>query len=99
MDSNDQKRTGFRYALSIYQAEYSQNFLFECGRDLDEVFEGLIDRSRATLHIKTTKTILDCKRRPQQLSKTRWEVSTASSNIARRYLAGNTRWYSKTVTS
>lgn len=55
--------------------EYSRNFLFEHGRDLDEVFEGLIDRTRATLDIKTIKTILGCKRRPQQRSKTRWEVT------------------------
>jgi hypothetical protein len=75
LDSDDQKRTGFCYALSIYQVEYSRNFLFEHGRDLDQIFEGLIDRTRATLHIKTIKTILGCKQRPQQRSKTRWEVT------------------------
>lgn len=75
LDSDDQKRTGFSYSLSIYQAEYSRNFLFKHGRDLDEVFEGLIDRTRATLDIRTIKTILGCKQRPQKRSKTRWEVT------------------------
>jgi hypothetical protein len=75
LDSDDQKRTGFCYALSIYQAEYSRNFLFKRGRDLDQIFEGLIDRTRATLDIKTVKTILGCARRPQQRSKKRWEIT------------------------
>jgi hypothetical protein len=75
LDSDDQKRTGFRYALSIYQAEYSRNFLFKRGRDLDQIFEGLIDRTRATLNIKTIKTILGCKQRPQRRSENRWEIT------------------------
>ena len=75
LDSDDQKRTGFRYSLSIYQTEYSRNFLFTYGRDLDQIFEGLIDRTRATLDIKTVKTILGCKQRPQQRSKSRWEIT------------------------
>jgi hypothetical protein len=75
LDSDDQKRTGFRYALSLFQMEYSRNFLFERGRDLEHMFQGLIDRTRATLDIKTVKTILGCKQRPQQKSKTRWEIT------------------------
>jgi hypothetical protein len=75
LDSDDQKRTGFRYALSLFQMEYSRNFLFERGRDLEQMFQGLIDRTRATLDIKTVKTILGCKRRPQKKSKTRWEIT------------------------
>jgi hypothetical protein len=75
LDSADQKRTGFRYALSLYQVEYSRNFLFERGRVLEQVFQGLIDRTRATLDIKTVKTILGCKQRPQRKSKQRWEIT------------------------
>jgi len=75
LDSDDQKRTGFRYALSIYQLEYSRNFLFKSGRALDQSFEGLIDRTRSTLDIKTVKTILGCKQRPQRKGKTRWEIT------------------------
>ena len=75
LDSADQKRTGFRYALSLYQMEYSRNFLFERGREMEQLFEGLIDRTRATLGIKTVKTILGAKQRPQKKSKTRWEIT------------------------
>ena len=75
LHSDDQKRTHFRYALSLFQMEYSRNFLFERGRDMEQLFEGLIDRTRATLDIKTVKTILGCKQRPQKKSKTRWEIT------------------------
>jgi hypothetical protein len=75
LDSADQKRTGFRYALALFQLEYSRNFLFERGRVLEQVFQGLIDRTRATLDIKTVKTILGCKQRPQRQSKQRWEIT------------------------
>jgi len=75
LDSDDQKRTAFRYALSLFQLEYSRNFLFERGRALEDMFQGLIDRTRATLDIKTVKTILGCKQRPQQKGATRWEIT------------------------
>jgi len=75
LDSADQQRTGFRYELSVFQLEYSRNLLFNRGRELDQFFQGLIDRTRATLDIKTIKTILGCKQRPQKRSKTRWEIT------------------------
>ena len=75
LHSDDQKRTNFRYALSLFQMEYSRNFLFERGRDMEQLFEGLIDRTRATLDIKTVKTILGAKQRPHQKSKTRWQIT------------------------
>jgi hypothetical protein len=75
LPSDDQKRTAFRYALSLFQLEYSRNFLFERGPDLERMFQGLIDRTRSTLDIKTVKTILGAKQRPQKKSKTRWEIT------------------------
>jgi len=75
LHSDDQKRTNFRYGLSLFQTEYSRNFLFESGRVMEQVFEGLIDRTRSTLDIKTVKTILGAKQRPQKKSKTRWEIT------------------------
>ena len=74
LPSDEQKRTGFRYAVSLFQMEYSRNFLFERGRDLEQMFQGLIDRTRSTLDIKTVKTILGLKQRPHQKSSTRWEI-------------------------
>jgi hypothetical protein len=75
LPSDEQKRTAFRYAVSLFQMEYSRNFLFENGRVMEQVFEGLIDRTRSRLDIKTVKTILGAKRRPQKRSKTRWEIT------------------------
>ena len=75
LHSDDQKRTAFRYAVSLFQMEYSRNFLFERGREMEQLFEGLIDRTRSTLDIKTVKTILGAKQRPQKKSKTRWEIT------------------------
>jgi hypothetical protein len=40
LDSADQKRTGFRYGLSLFQLEYSRNFLFERGREMEQIFQG-----------------------------------------------------------
>jgi hypothetical protein len=75
LHSDDQKRTAFRYAVALFQMEYSRNFLFERGRDLERMFQGLIDRTRSTLDIKTVKTILGAKQRPHQKSKTRWQIT------------------------
>jgi hypothetical protein len=75
LDSDDQKRTAFRYAVSLYQMEYSRNFLFDRGRVMEQIFQGLIDRTRSTLDIKTVKTILGAKQRPRQNGKTRWEIT------------------------
>jgi hypothetical protein len=75
LPSDDQKRTAFAYAVSLFQMEYSRNFLFERGRDLERMFQGLIDRTRSTLDIKTVKTILGAKQRPHKKSKTRWEIT------------------------
>lgn len=67
LDIADQERSGFRYVFSIYQGEYSRNLLFMRGTELDQVFQGVIDRTRARLDVKTLKTILGTKRRPFQL--------------------------------
>lgn len=64
LDLSEQKKSGFQYAYSVYQVEYSRNLLFTRGRTLDQVFHGLIDRTRAPLNIKTIKTIFGYKHRP-----------------------------------
>ena len=53
----EQKKSGFRYSYSIYQFEYSRNLLFRTGLHMDQVFEGMIDRTRAKLNFKKVKTI------------------------------------------
>jgi hypothetical protein len=39
--------------------------MFQVGGHLDQVFQALIDRSRAALDLKTIKTILGCRHRPR----------------------------------
>lgn len=78
LDFNEQKRSGFRYKYSSYQIEYSRNLVFPVGGHLDQVFQGLTDRSRAPLDLKTIKTILGYRHRPKYRRTKRsaeWEVS------------------------
>lgn len=62
-----QERSGFHYAYSCYQLAYSRNLLFKSGRQLDEVYQGLIDRTRRLLDVPRLKTIFGRKHRPHQV--------------------------------
>ncbi len=79
LDLEEQERSGFRYQYSNFQIEYSRNLLFEIGGQMEEVFQALIDRSRAPLGLKTIKTILGYKHRPQYRKRkgrsAEWEVT------------------------
>lgn len=62
----DQKRSGWRYDYSVYQVEYSQNLLFQRGAQMDQVFQRMIDRTRARIDVPRLKTIFGAKHRPQK---------------------------------
>ena len=64
LDFAEQEKSGFHYSYSVYQVEYSRNLLFTRGHTMDQVFHGIIDRTRAPLNIKTLKTIFGYKHRP-----------------------------------
>jgi hypothetical protein len=64
LDLAEQEKTSFHYDYSIYQEEYSRNLLFLRGSELDQVFQGTIDRTRSLLDVKTLKTIFGTKKRP-----------------------------------
>ena len=66
LDIEEQQRTGFRYAYSVYQVEYSRNLLFEIGAQMEQVFERMVDRTRAKLDVPRLRTIFGAKRRPRQ---------------------------------
>jgi hypothetical protein len=66
LDLAEQEQTGFRYDYSLYQVEYSRNLLFKQGRKLDQVFQGVIERSRGPLDLKTLKTIFGSRTRPRR---------------------------------
>src|SRR3974377_2104238 len=78
LDLEEQKQSGFHYQYSNYQVEYSRNLIFSSGREMDEVFQDLIDRSRVVLEIQKVKTILGSHSRPKfhwhKNNSAQWEV-------------------------
>lgn len=64
MDKEQQQVTGIQYKYSIYQIEYSRNLLFKRGRQMDDVYQKIIDLTRGRLNIERLKTIFGKKNRP-----------------------------------
>ena len=64
MDKEQQKKTDIAYKFSVYQIEYSRNLLFQRGRQMDTVYQNIIDLTRGRLDMKRLKTIFGAKRRP-----------------------------------
>jgi hypothetical protein len=79
LDLAEQQRSRFHYQYSNYQLEYSRNLIFQLGGQMEQVFQALVDRTRAPLDLKTIKTIFGYRRRPRyrKLEKhpPRWEVA------------------------
>ena len=79
LDLEEQRQSRFHYQYSNYQIEYSRNLVFELGGYMEQVFQALIDRSRAPLDLKTIRTILGYQRRPRYRKRkpwtTQWEVT------------------------
>lgn len=76
LDTEEQNRSGFRYEYSSYQLEYSRNLQFQVGGQMEQVFQSLIDRTRASLDLDKVKTILGYQRRPwkKKFHKGRYEI-------------------------
>ena len=66
LDLTEQEKTNFHYDYSIYQEEYSRNLLFRRGSELEQVFQGTVDRTRSLLDVKTVRTIFGTKKRPSR---------------------------------
>ena len=64
LDATEQARSGFGYASSVYQVEYSRNLLFRVGAQMDRVFNTVVDRTRARLDVPMLPTLFGAKRRP-----------------------------------
>jgi hypothetical protein len=60
----EQKRIGFAYQYSVVQLELSRNLLFVRRTTMNEVYQKLIDRTRAPLDLKQVKTIFGFSHRP-----------------------------------
>ncbi len=78
LDLAEQEKSGFQYQYSVFQMEYSRNLWFRSGRQMDEIFQALIDRTRAPLDLDRIKTIFGDKNRPHRDTRkknpTRWGV-------------------------
>ncbi len=65
LDSAEQARSGFRYACSIYQAEYSRNLLFRSGAQMEDLSGRIPGRTRSRLDIPSLRTLFGLKNRPR----------------------------------
>jgi hypothetical protein len=66
LDSDEQERTGFHYSYSVYQVEYSRNLLFRSGGQMEDLFQSMVDRTRARLDVSQLRTLFGAKQRPRQ---------------------------------
>ena len=64
LDLEEQERSGFGYAYSVYQAEYSRNLLFRSGAQMEALFDRILDRTRSRLDIPAIRTLFGLKTRP-----------------------------------
>jgi len=78
LDLKEQTRSAFHYQYSVFQLEYSRNLLFQSGRQMDQIFQALIDRTRGPLDLDRVKTIFGDKKRPhydkRKRNPARWGV-------------------------
>ncbi len=66
LDLAEQGMSGFRYAYTACQAEYSRNLLFRNGHQMEDLFDKVIDRTRSRLDIPAVRTIFGLTSRPRR---------------------------------
>jgi hypothetical protein len=66
LDTSEQQRSGFGYAYSVYQAEYSRNLLFASGRQMEDLFNRVLDRTRSRLDLPAVRAIFGLRTRPHR---------------------------------
>jgi hypothetical protein len=65
LDLDEQHRSGFGYAYSIYQLEYSRNLIFDSGAVMERTFDTIADRTRTRLDVPKLRTLFGVGRRPR----------------------------------
>jgi hypothetical protein len=65
LDLDEQRRSGFGYAYSVYQLEYSRNLIFESGAVMERAFDSVVDRTRARLDVPKLRTLFGVGQRPR----------------------------------
>jgi hypothetical protein len=66
LDGEEQERSGFGYAYSAYQIEYSRNLIFASGPQMQRVFDLVVDRTRSRLDVPAVRTIFGAYARPHR---------------------------------
>ena len=66
VDLTDQARSGFGYAYSIYQVEYSRNLIFASGAVMEKAFDTVVDRTRVRLDVPRLRTLFGVGHRPHR---------------------------------
>jgi hypothetical protein len=69
LDLDEQQRSGFGYALSVYQVEYSRNLIFADGHRMQQLFDTVVDRTRSRLDVPQIRTIFGTAQRPRHTRK------------------------------
>lgn len=65
LDLADQARSGFGYAYSVYQLEYSRNLIFASGAVMERAFDTIVDRTRTRLDVPRLRTLFGVGKRPR----------------------------------
>jgi len=65
LDLDEQTHSGFGYAYSIYQVEYSRNLIFASGRQMERAFDAVVDRTRTRLDVPKLRTLFGVGQRPR----------------------------------
>jgi len=104
LDLDDQKRSGFTYGYSVFQVEYSRILLFAYGRQMDRVFNTVLDRTRSRLDVPTLRTLFGAKQRPGRngtpdvsprlavvIEKPRWDLTLFKVHFGLLTLKGYTK--------
>jgi hypothetical protein len=65
LDSDEQARTDFRYAYSVYQVEYSRNLLFASGGRMQDLFDRIAGRAHTRMGVPTLCTLFGARQRPR----------------------------------
>ncbi len=69
LDLDEQQRSGFCYAYSVYQVGYSRNQLFHSGRQMEDIFDAVVDRTRSRLDVPLVTTLSGARTKPSRMAR------------------------------
>lgn len=81
LSHDDRVRSRFAYQYSVFQLELSRNLLFRRGTTMNEVYQTLIDRTRAPLSLDHVRTIFGFAYRPYNSIKRGHKPAEVSKSV------------------